>query len=336
MVYYDAMATTRRHGISHRSPASASSSPASPAWSPARWRPARAADNTVYGAARFADPDAARGARGHGITTIRVDLERGDLDEVPDDLDYVLHFAVAKTNDFGRDLAANADGAAHLMEKVQGVDAFFHCSSGGVYQEHEHDHLKEDAPLGDSHRAAGHGELLDLARSRPRRWCSTPPKRLGIPTVIARLSVPYGDTFGWPFFHVMMLEHGMAIPVHTDAPSQYNPLNLDDIVASLPYLLASASTPANVVNWGGDEIVSVEEWCGAHRRAHRQAGELRVHRRQRAAADPRRRQAQRPRLPLLGHAGRTASPASSRRHVPTSSPADRFSVARVRHGRQRR
>ena len=71
-----------------------------------------------------------------------------------------------------------------------------------------------------------------------------------------------GDTFGWPFFHVMMLEHGMAIPVHTDAPSQYNPLNLDDIVASLPYLLASASTPANVVNWGGDEIVSVEEWCG--------------------------------------------------------------------------
>ena len=87
-------------------------------------------------------------------------------------------------------------------------------------------------------------------------------KRLGIPTVIARLSVPYGDTFGWPFFHVMMLEHGMAIPVHTDAPSQYNPLNLDDIVASLPYLLASASTPANVVNWGGDEVVSVEEWCG--------------------------------------------------------------------------
>jgi UDP-glucuronate 4-epimerase len=220
-----------------------------------------APDNTVYGAARFADPTQREAHEAAGITTIRVDLEHGDLDEVPADLDYVLHFAVAKTNDFGRDLTANADGAAHLMERVQGVDAFFHCSSGGVYQEHEHDHLKEDAPLGDSHRAAGMESysISKIAAETMVRYTST---RLGIPTVIARLSVPYGDTFGWPFFHVMMLEHGMAIPVHTDAPSQYNPLNLDDIVASLPYLLASAATPANVVNWGGDEIVSVEEWCG--------------------------------------------------------------------------
>ncbi len=220
-----------------------------------------APDNTVYGAARFVDPTQRESHEAAGITTIRVDLEHGDLDEVPADLDYVLHFAVAKTNDFGRDLTANADGAAHLMERVRGVDAFFHCSSGGVYQEHEHDHLKEDAPLGDSHRAAGM-ESYSISKIAAETMVRYTSIRLGIPTVIARLSVPYGDTFGWPFFHVMMLEHGMAIPVHTDAPSQYNPLNLDDIVASLPYLLAAASTPANVVNWGGDEIVSVEEWCG--------------------------------------------------------------------------
>ncbi len=96
-----------------------------------------AAGNTVYGAARFADPAQREPHEANGIATIRVDLEHGDLDEVPGGLDYVLHFAVAKTNDFGRDLTANADGAANLMEKVQGVDAFFHCSSGGVYQEHD-------------------------------------------------------------------------------------------------------------------------------------------------------------------------------------------------------
>ena len=268
-----------------------------------------AAGNTVYGAARFADPAQREPHEANGISTIRVDLEHGDLDEVPDGLDYVLHFAVAKTNDFGRDLTANADGAANLMEKVQGVEAFFHCSSGGVYQEHEHDHLKEDAPLGDSHRAAGM-ESYSISKIAAETLVQYTSKRLGIPTVIARLSVPYGDTFGWPFFHVMMLEHGMAIPVHTDAPSQYNPLNLDDIVASLPYLLASASTPANIVNWGGDEVGERRGVVRPHRRAHRQAGELRVHRRQRPAADPRRRQAQRPGLPLLGHLAATASPAS--------------------------
>ena len=142
-------------------------------------------DNTVYGAARFADPTQRESHEAAGITTIRVDLEHGDLDEVPADLDYVLHFAVAKTNDFARDLTANADGAAHLMERVQGVDAFFHCSSGGVYQEHEHDHLKEDAPLGDSHRAAGMESysISKIAAETMVRYTST---RLGIPTVIAR------------------------------------------------------------------------------------------------------------------------------------------------------
>jgi UDP-glucuronate 4-epimerase len=217
--------------------------------------------NTVYGAARFADPAQREPHEADGVSTIRVDLEHGELDEVPDALDIVLHFAVAKTNDFARDLTANADGAAQLMERVQGVDAFFHCSSGGVYQEHDHDHLAEDAPLGDSHRAAGM-ESYSISKIAAETMVRYTSKRLGIPTVIARLSVPYGDTFGWPFFHVMMLEHGMAIPVHSDKPSQYNPLNLDDIVASLPYLLESASTPATVVNWGGDEVVSVEEWCG--------------------------------------------------------------------------
>jgi nucleoside-diphosphate-sugar epimerase len=82
-----------------------------------------------------------------------------------------------------------------------------------------------------------------------------------MPTVIARLSVPYGDTFGWPTFQLMMIERDIPIAVHPDAPSLYAPLHLDDIVASLPYLLDAASVPATIVNWGGDENVAVEDWC---------------------------------------------------------------------------
>jgi len=29
----------------------------------------------------------------------------------------------------------------------------------------------------------------------------------------------------------------------------------------VPFLLRLASTPATTVNWGGSEVVSVEEWC---------------------------------------------------------------------------
>jgi nucleoside-diphosphate-sugar epimerase len=216
--------------------------------------------NTVYGAARFKEPAQRETHEAAGVRTLRLDLEKRDFAEVPDGLDYVLNFAVARTNDFATDMAANGEGSAALMERCQDVVAFFQCSSAAVYQPNGHAVLAEDAPLGDSHRAAGM-ESYSISKIVSEALVVHTAARLGIPTVIARLSVPYGDTFGWPFFHKMMIEHGINIDVHPDAPSQFSPLHLDDIVASIPFLLDAAGVPAAVVNWGGDEVVSVEEWC---------------------------------------------------------------------------
>lgn len=221
-----------------------------------------ATDNTVYGAARFRDPAAREPHEAAGITTVRADLATGDLDELPDvsQVDYVLNFAVARSNDWDADFAANVEGAAQLMARYEGVGAFFQCSTAGVYESQGHTLLTEDAPLGDSHRAAGM-TTYSISKIAAEVLVQHTARRLNIPTVIARLSVPYGDTFGWPMFQLMMIEHGMAMQVCDDPPTTYSPLHLDDIVASLPHLLSAASVPATVVNWGGDEVVSVEEWC---------------------------------------------------------------------------
>ena len=40
----------------------------------------------------------------------------------------------------------------------------------------------------------------------------------------------------------------------------YSPIHDDDICAQLEPLLDAASVPATIVNWGGDEPVSVQEW----------------------------------------------------------------------------
>ena len=72
--------------------------------------------------------------------------------------------------------------------------------------------------------------------------------------------VPYGDDYGWMLFHLIMMERGMAVPVHVDAPTDYTPIHSDDIVRSIPYLLSLATAPATIVNWGGDEVVSIEDW----------------------------------------------------------------------------
>jgi nucleoside-diphosphate-sugar epimerase len=223
---------------------------------------ALAADNVVYGAARFRDAAAREPHEAAGITTVRADLATGDFDELPDvsQVDYVLNFAVGRSNDWDADFAANVEGAAQLMARYQGVGAFFQCSTAGVYESQGHTLLAEDAPLGDSHRAAGM-DTYSISKIAAEALVQHTARRLHLPTVIARLSVPYGDTFGWPMFQLMMIEHGMAMPVSEDPPTTYSPLHLDDIVASLPHLLAAASVPATVVNWGGDDVVSVEEWC---------------------------------------------------------------------------
>jgi hypothetical protein len=54
---------------------------------------------------------------------------------------------------------------------------------------------------------------------------------------------------------------GYPIPVHEDSPSEYQPIHHDDMMAMIPALLDAAGSPATIVNWAGDEVSSIEEWC---------------------------------------------------------------------------
>ncbi|HTU39936.1 MAG TPA: NAD(P)-dependent oxidoreductase [Acidimicrobiales bacterium] len=221
-----------------------------------------ARSNRVIGAARFKDPAARAALEADGIECVPVDLVAGDVGGLPADADYVLHFAVAKTNDWGKDLAANSGGLAALMEHHQHARAFLHCSSTAVYKPDGHRVFAEDGPLGDNHGVwpfLRTYSICKIAAEGTARWGA---QRFGLPTTIARLSVPYGDNGGWPAIHLHMMLSGHAIPVHVNAPSVYHPLHADDIAAMVPRLLAAAAVPAVTVNWGGSEAVSIEEWCG--------------------------------------------------------------------------
>ena len=51
----------------------------------------------VYGAARFRDAAVREPIEALGVTPARMDLLRGELDDLPEQVDYVLHFAVVKS-----------------------------------------------------------------------------------------------------------------------------------------------------------------------------------------------------------------------------------------------
>jgi nucleoside-diphosphate-sugar epimerase len=222
---------------------------------------ALASRNQVVGAARFRDADARDRLERAGVRCVAVDLASGDVGALPPEADYVINFAVSKTNDWDLDLQANSGGLASLMEHHRGARAFLHCSTTGVYKPMGHHVFAEDDELGDNHGVwpfLRTYSICKIAAEGTARWAAL---HYGLPTTIARLSVPYGDRGGWPAIHLEMMLNGSEIPVHVDSPSVYHPIHEDDIAAMVPSLLGAASTPATTVNWGGSEAASIEDWC---------------------------------------------------------------------------
>ena len=218
-----------------------------------------AADNHVIALARFKDSAARQRLEAAGVECITADLARGSLEGVPADVDYVCNFAVVKSNRWDVDLAGNAQAAGLLMAHCRGARAFLHCSSTGVYEAADGSPQRESDPLGDNHRVMM--PTYSISKIAAEEVVRTTCRLYEVPTTVARLNVPYGDGGGWPAFHLALMLAGRPVPVHPDGPSRYNPIHDDDILATLPGMLAAASVPATIVNWGGDEETSIEEWC---------------------------------------------------------------------------
>ena len=218
-----------------------------------------AADNEVWGAARFTDPSARERLEQAGVRCAAVNMAAGDFTGLPADFDYVLNFAVAKSGRWDKDLAVNAESAGLLMSHCRGVRAFLHCSSGAVYGPPNDEPRTERTVYGDNHTPLL--PTYSISKIAGEVVVATMARALGIPATIARLNVPYGDNGGWQRYHLEMMLNGTPIPVPPGGPAVYNPIHEDDIIAMIPKLLELASVPATTVNWAGDQFISIQDWC---------------------------------------------------------------------------
>jgi UDP-glucuronate 4-epimerase len=220
---------------------------------------ALAADNEVWGIARFTNPAAREALEKSAVRCETVNLAAGDFTGIPADFDYVLNLAVAKSGDWDKDLGANAESVGLLMAHCRNAKAFLHCSSAAVYDPPDDEPRSERAALGDNHKPLF--PTYSISKIAGEVVARTMARALDVPTIIARLNVPYGDNGGWPFYHMEMMLAGIPIPVPAGIPARYNPIHEDDIIATIPKLLDAASVPATTVNWCGDQTVSLQEWC---------------------------------------------------------------------------
>jgi UDP-glucuronate 4-epimerase len=214
----------------------------------------------VYALARFRKKEDRQAIEALGATVLVADLSDADsLASLPDDFDYVLNFAVVKSGNFDYDLAANAEGVGNLMSRCKSAKAFLHFSSTAVYEYCGQDPRSETSPLGDNHRVMF--PTYSISKIAAETVCRFVAHQHNIPTTIARLSVPYGDNGGWPYFHLLMMQQGIPIDIHPEQPNYYNLLHVDDYIKKIPYLLGAATREVTTINFGGSEKTSIEQWC---------------------------------------------------------------------------
>lgn len=221
-----------------------------------------AAENTVHAIARFSSAAARERLEKAGVTCIKFDFVNDDLDQLDSDYHYVLHLATTQEPgdlDFDNAIEVNAVATGRLMAHFRNVDAFFFSSTCSVYAPDGHTPLKETHPLGDAMRP--HCPTYSMSKVAAEAVVKFAAEQFGIPTVIARMNVAYGQDGGLPMIHLDAIRKGKPIFLHPNKPNYFSPVFETDYYQQVLKMLDAASTPPLVINWCGSELVSAEEWC---------------------------------------------------------------------------
>ncbi len=219
-----------------------------------------APDNEVWGIARFSDLAGREKVEDLGVTTRTVDIAEGDFGDLPTDFTYLLHLAAAfPADDYDEALRVNAEGTGFLLEHCRTAKAALVMSTVTTYKPHPdpwHPFAETD-PLGDAMAPpSAPYSVSKIAQEGVARYCA---RSFDLPVTIARMGAAYGDQGGLPQFHLDAVAAGLPVRTRWD-PMPYSPIHDDDICVQVEPLLAAATVPATIVNWGGDEAVSVQQW----------------------------------------------------------------------------
>jgi nucleoside-diphosphate-sugar epimerase len=188
-------------------------------------------------------------------------LAAGGYDELPRDFTYVIHLAayIGPNPDINRAMRNNAESVGLLMDHCKSAKAMLLMSTHSVYRPNPdpaHPYSEGD-PLGETNSSfAPTYSMSKIGGEAVARACC---RIFGLPVTIARMNASYGPNGGLPAYDTDAIVAGRPVMTRHD-PSWYSPIHEDDINAQVGDLLGAASVPATIVNWAGDEVVSVQQW----------------------------------------------------------------------------
>ena len=220
-----------------------------------------AKNNQVWGAARFASPESRAQVEQNNITPCVLDLETGDVSQLPKEVDYVLHFAFMRgtLEDFDRAMLVNGEGVGLVLQHCS-PEAALVISSHAIYAPNPDPafECKENSELGRSFAPWGPtSPVTKIAEEAVARFSA---RAFQIPVTIARLNTVYGGSGHLLSMHIRQILAGETVMV-PNAPNNHRPIHIDDMCEQIESLLGAASIPATIVNWAGDQVVSSQYWC---------------------------------------------------------------------------
>jgi len=218
-------------------------------------------ENEVWGIARFGNPEDRERVDALGVTTRSCDLATGDFEGIPTDFTYLLHLAAYQGpgTDYDYAITVNAEGAGMVMHHCRTAKAALVMSTSSVYRPHDDPMhaFVEDGPVGGG--TSPWAPTYAVSKIAQEAVVRQNARSLGLPTVIARMNASYGPNGGLPAYNLDSILAGRPVSARYD-PCPYSPIFQDDINEQVEPLLAAATVPATIVNWGGDEIVTIQEW----------------------------------------------------------------------------
>jgi UDP-glucuronate 4-epimerase len=221
---------------------------------------ALAPDNEVWGVARFSDPEGVRELEAMGVRCVRRDIGTDPFDDLPDDFDGVFHGAslipMASERSMADTFAINTQATARLFSHCRRTGTFVFCSTAGVYR-HQARPLRESDDYGADVPAYALSKISaeQLVHYLSGLWQT--------PAVILRIGALYGPDggSGGAFAPIERMVQGKEIWVNPSEPRGVSLLWEDDAARLAVRALGAGQVPPVVVNFCGDEQVSVEEYC---------------------------------------------------------------------------
>ena len=216
---------------------------------------ALAKDNDVWGQARFAREEDRAAIAALGIRPCAADLDIGDLGEVPDDVDYLLHFAWMRADRDALALAlrVNVEGAGLILHHCRSAKAALVVSSTAIYSavaDPRH-RYREGDPIGPS--ATCTAPTSPVSKAGLEAMAGVASRAYGLRTTIARLNTVLGPHQAFYGKQVTAVLAGREI-VLPSAEDTHTPIHSEDMIRHVEPLLDAAAREPLTLNWCGDDV----------------------------------------------------------------------------------